>query len=65
MSAAYKKPDPERRALDWADERGREPAHDAWEPTYADGSVRHECWNPSGVSRKKSIPKEPKRKAQD
>lgn len=33
------------RGEDWADRRDAQPADDAWEPTYPDGSVRHECWN--------------------
>ena len=39
----------ERKARDWADAipDEDEPASDAYEPTYRDGSLKNECWNDS------------------
>ena len=40
--------DRQRRAEAWAE--GRETSLPDYEPTYRDGTVRHECWNPGGYS---------------
>ena len=45
--------DPER----WQQEPGWQEAHDAWEPTYPDGSVRHECWDSRSL--RKAAPVKP------
>ena len=38
-----------------------EPARDdAWEPTYPDGSVKHECWDSRSLP--KAAPREPRDK---
>ncbi len=34
-----------KKELEWAD-RARDDAPEDYEPTYRDGSVRAECWNP-------------------
>lgn len=33
-----------RREQDWADQRTAGGGEDGYEPTYRDGSVKHECW---------------------
>lgn len=44
--------DQRRRAEDWADRRTE--YQSPYEPTYPDGSVRHECWNPAATLQKPS-----------
>lgn len=40
-----------RRERDWADQRAGGGGEDGYEPTYRDGSVKHECWRDDQPSR--------------
>lgn len=45
--------DAERRAEEWAEHRA---ASDAYEPVYADGTPKYECWNSSRAAVPKPRP---------